>query len=70
MACVMILCRLKHASLALVVLCGSCGLMDDNATHSAFNGKHDWFEYAYYSSSATLEDSTDGAAKAKPLKLQ
>lgn len=65
----MILWRMKHACLGLVVLCSACGMVDDNSQFAS-NGKHDWFEYAYYSSAATLEDVDAGAARAKPLKLQ
>lgn len=66
----MILWRLRHGCLALVVLCSACSSMDDSIQLANVSGKHDWFEYAYSSSAATLEELDDGATRAKPLKLQ
>lgn len=66
----MILRRMKHLSLILAMACSACGMMDDSSTSTAFNGRHDWFEYAYYASPALMEDSDADGQKSKPLRLQ
>jgi len=67
---IMILCRVKHLCLGLVVLCSACGMMDDTNKFTTSASNSDWFQYAYYSSSATLEQSDEGVVHTKPLKLQ
>lgn len=67
----MILCARNTLCLALVILSASaCGMMRDESTSASTSQQQNWFEYAYMSSAVNFETAEDGAARAKPLRLQ
>lgn len=57
----MILCVRNVLCLSLVILTASACGMGDGKQAAASQQKSQWFEYAYYSSEATLE--ADGMSK-------
>jgi len=60
---------LRNAMLiSVVMLTTACGMREDSM--SAMNDKSNWFEYAYYSSPANLEQSADAHKAVRPIRLQ
>ncbi len=67
----MILCARNAVCLSLVILLASaCGMMRDDGATASNDKQQNWFEYAYMSSAVNFETAEDGAARAKPLRLQ
>lgn len=68
----MILCRKNFMLLLVVLSTSACGMMGDDDQMALQQQRSDWFEYAYYSSAATLENDglTRGTSgSGKPARL-